>query len=347
MKTLTDLSPSEVCDAFQEMGLPSFRSGQVLQWVYENGVMDFQEMTNLSKSLREKLTAQWQLNSLREIKRNEAADGTVKFGLVLNDNNIIESVLIPMETGKRTFCISSQVGCAMGCEFCNTARMGFVRNLTPSEIVCQVLHLRRQAELNEKQAFNVVFMGMGEPLANLDNVLKAMSILTDRDGLNLSRRRITVSTCGIVNGIRRLAREPHPPRLAISLNASDDETRQKIMPITEGNPLSELLDQLRRYPLPPRERFTFEYVLIKNVNDRDKDAANLSRLLNKLRYKINLIPFNPFPGSDFLPPDPARIEAFQQILFSKNITATIRKSKGQDIQGACGQLAASVRTEKE
>ena len=346
MKTLTDLTPSEVQEAFQEMGLPSYRAEQVLQWIYKSTITDFDEMTNLSKLLRENLTAEWQLDSLREIKRNTATDGTIKFGFALHDNHVIESVLIPMEAGKKTFCISSQVGCAMECKFCNTARMGLLRNLTASEIVCQVLHLNREAGLGENQTFNVVFMGMGEPLANLDNVLKAMQILTHRDGMHLSRRRITLSTCGIVNGIRRLAREEHPPRLAISLNAADDETRLKIMPITASNPLSELLDQLKRYPLPPRERFTFEYVLIRDVNDRDKDASNLSRLLNKLRYKINLIPFNPFPGSDYLAPDPARIEAFQQILFSKNITATIRKSKGQDIQGACGQLAASMGEEK-
>ncbi len=345
MKTLTDLSPSEVRNVFREMGLPPFRSDQILQWIYKTGTTKFREMTNLSKTLREELAAEWQLDSLREVKRNTATDGTTKFGFALHDSHIIESVLIPMEKGKQTFCISSQVGCAMKCKFCNTARMGLTRNLTASEIVCQVLHLYREAELSENQAFNVVFMGMGEPLANLNNVLKAIQILTDQDGLHLSRRRITVSTCGIVNGIRRLAREPHPPRLAISLNAADDETRLKIMPVTEGNPLSELLDQLKRYPLPPRERFTFEYVLIRDVNDRDEDAANLPRLLNKLRYKINLIPFNPFPGSDFLAPDPARTEAFQQILFKKNVTATIRKSKGQEIQGACGQLAASLGAE--
>ncbi len=346
MKTLTDLSPAEVREAFKESGFPAFRAGQILKWIYENSVTDFRNMSNLSKSLREELAAKWQIDSLREVKRNSASDGTIKFGFALHDTHIIESVLIPMENGKQTFCISSQVGCAMGCKFCNTARMGMVRNLSPSEIVCQVLYLYREAGLREQhRSFNVVFMGMGEPLANLDNVLKAMRILIDKDGMNLSRRRITVSTCGIVAGIRRLAREEYPPRLAISLNAADDETRLKIMPVTEGNPLSELLDQLRRYPLPQRERFTFEYVLIRDVNDRDKDAASLSRLLNKLRYKINLIPFNPFPGSDYLAPDPVRIEAFQQILFSKNITATIRKSKGQDIQGACGQLAVSVEKE--
>ncbi len=347
METLTDLTPAEVQETFATQGFPGFRARQILKWVYEKTVTDFRGMTNLPKSLREELAEKWQLNSLKKIKQNKAADGTTKFGFALHDGNIIESVRIPMETGKQTFCISSQAGCAMGCKFCSTARMGFLRNLSPSEIVCQVLHLRRSAGLNEKQAFNVVFMGMGEPLANTDNVLKAIRILTDKDGMNLSRRRITVSTCGIVNGIRKLAREPHPPRLAISLNAADNETRLKIMPITEGNPLDELLDQLSRYPLPPRERFTFEYVLLRGVNDRDEDAAKLPRLLNKLRYKINLIPFNPFPGSGFLPPDPSRIEAFQQILFSKNITATIRKSKGREIQGACGQLATALKNPGE
>ncbi|NOZ14093.1 MAG: 23S rRNA (adenine(2503)-C(2))-methyltransferase RlmN [Acidobacteria bacterium] len=343
METLTDLTPAEVQERLTAQGLPAFRSKQILNWIYGKTVTDFREMTNLSKPLREELAEKWRISSLKELKQNKASDGTTKFGFALYDGSIIESVRIPMETGKQTFCISSQAGCAMGCKFCSTARMGLIRNLSPSEIVCQALHLRRSAGLNEKQVFNIVFMGMGEPLANTDNVLKAINILTDKDGMNLSRRRITVSTCGIVNGIRRLAREPRPPRLAISLNAADDETRRKIMPITEGNPLDELLDQLKRYPLPPRERFTFEYVLIGGVNDRDEDAAKLPRLLNKLRYKINLIPFNPFPGSGFLPPDPARIEAFQQILFSKNITATLRKSKGCEIQGACGQLATTLK----
>ncbi len=344
MKTLTDFTPDEVRAIFRDMGPPGFRASQVLEWIYRKGILDFRGMTNLPNPLREDLASAWHLETLREVKRETAADGTVKFGFAISGNRVIESVLIPMETGKKTFCISSQVGCAMGCKFCNTARMGWIRDLTVGEIVSQVLFLYREADLKENQAFNVVFMGMGEPLANLDKVVKAIRILTHKDGMNLSRRRITVSTCGIVNGIRKLAREPNPPRLAISLNAADDETRLKIMPVTAGNPLSELLDQLSRYPLAPRDRFTFEYVLIRGVNDRDSDAARIPRLLNKLRYKINLIPFNPFPGSGFLPPEPARIEAFQKILFSKNITATIRKSKGRDIQGACGQLATNLVT---
>ena len=229
----------------------------------------------------------------------------------------------------------------MGCGFCATAGLGFKRNLSAGEIVSQVLLLKRYAGLKEKQAYNIVFMGMGEPLMNVDNVLKAIDILTDPHAGGISLNRITLSTCGVISGLNRLTERERLPLIALSLNAADQDTREAIMPITRTNPLTEVLSCLRKLPLAKRDRITMEYVLIDGVNDRPEDAKNLVKLLNGLRYKVNLIPFNPFPGSSFRAPGNQQVEAFEQELIKRHVTAIVRKSKGQDIQGACGQLAAS------
>jgi len=342
MTHLTGLTPEALAAIITDSGQPKYRVRQLLDWIYQKSVFSPDGWTNLPAGLRTALPDMPVL-ACRELQRRTAADGTVKFAWELDDGHLIESVLIPMETDRWTFCISSQVGCAMGCRFCNTARMGFIRNLTPAEIVSQVLLLRKAAGLQEKTAFNVVFMGMGEPLLNVNHVMTALRILTAEEALNMSPRRITVSTCGIISGLNQLAQGPIRPRIALSLNAADEETRRQIMPVTEGNPLPRLINTLRNFPLANRERFTMEYVLIRDVNDSVRDARNVVRLLNGLRYKINLIPFNPFPGSPFQAPITAAVERFQQVLLDKHVTAIVRKSKGADIQGACGQLATACR----
>jgi 23S rRNA (adenine2503-C2)-methyltransferase len=299
-------------------------------------------MGNIPNKLKDQLADHFQILPFTVLNKITSKDGTVKYAFKLFDDNVIEAVHIPMEKGKITFCISSQVGCAMGCKFCNTAKMGFIRNLEVAEIVSQVLFLKKQAEILPKQAFNIVFMGMGEPFLNLENVLKAIEIITDENGINLSYRRITVSTCGIVEGFDKLAKLEKKPRLAISLNAADNETRKKVMPVTKKYSLNSLIEALKNYPLSARDRFTFEYVLIEGVNNSLKDAANVLKLLNGLKYKLNLIPYNEFKESNLKKPSEKSVEDFQKYLADRGVTVIVRKSKGDDISAACGQLASKV-----
>ncbi|BBB33651.1 23S rRNA (adenine2503-C2)-methyltransferase [Thermotomaculum hydrothermale] len=320
-----------------------FRIKQIAQWVYTKSEFDFDNMTNLSKQFREKLKGNVEILSIEKAGANTSKDGTTKYVFKLRDGLFIESVLIPMNEGKVTFCISSQVGCAMGCKFCKTATMGFIRNLTPSEIVSQVLLLKKYANLPEKKKFNIVFMGMGEPLHNTENVFKAIQILTDKNLMDLSPRRITISTSGLIEGIKKLANFPIKVRLAISLNASKEKQREEIMPVTKGNPLSKLIDTLRKFPLSNRDRITFEYVLLKDFNDKKEDALRVYKLLKGIKYKINLIPFNPYPGSKFDKPEEKKVLEFQKILTDRGINAIIRKSKGEDISAACGMLASKTK----
>jgi len=322
-----------------------YRIKQIAQWIYTKGIFDFEKMTNLSKEFRNKLKENAEILTIEKTQSVSSKDGTTKFVFKLKDGLFVESVLIPMNEGKITFCISSQVGCAMGCRFCKTATMGFIRNLTPSEIVSQVLLLKSYANLPEKKKFNIVFMGMGEPLHNTENVLKAIEILTDKNLMDLSPRRITVSTSGLIEGLKKLAEFPAKVRLAVSLNASNQKQREKIMPITKSNPLNKLIEELKKFPLSNRDRITFEYVLLKNFNDSEEDALRVYSLLKGLKHKINLIPFNPYPGSGFEKPEEKRVLRFQKILTDRNVNAIIRKSKGEDISAACGMLAS--RKEKE
>ena len=267
-------------------------------------------------------------------------DGTRKYLFTLRGGSLIEAVLIP-ERDHSTLCISSQVGCAMGCRFCLTSQQGFTRNLTAAEIIEQVIVVKRLIGETGRLT-NIVLMGMGEPLANYDAVLKAMGNLIAPDGLNFSHRKVTLSTCGLVPAMERLGADIGV-NLAVSLNAADDDTRTFLMPVNETYPLERLMEACRRFPLPHRRMITFEYILIDGVNDRDRDAHTLCSLLADMRAKINLIPFNPHPGSDMAPPVMEQILHFQEILLDHNFTAIIRKSKGRDILAACGQLSSMHR----
>lgn len=342
---LTSLDPDELKGQLAAHGFQGYRTDQILDWAYRKLVFEPDQMGNLPGPLKQWLGENGPIIPFSIADKLLSTDGTVKFAFRLTDGHLIEAVSIPMETGKPTFCISSQVGCAMGCSFCATASLGFKRNLDPGEIVGQVLVLKQHAGLGEKAALNIVFMGMGEPLMNTENVLKAIRILTHEKAGNISHSRITVSTCGITPGINRLATESRLPLIALSLNAADQETREEIMPVTRKYPLREVLDALKQIPLARRERLTMEYVLLKGINDRLEDARKLVRLLDGLKYKVNLIPFNPYPGSPFQAPEPESVHQFTELLAAKHVTAMVRKSRGQDIQGACGQLARSRETQ--
>jgi 23S rRNA (adenine2503-C2)-methyltransferase len=331
-----DLDLEETKLWVKEHGLEAYRAEQISQWVFRHQAQSFQSMTTLSKELRKFLDAHAVISQLALVKTEASVDGTEKFLFELDDGNRIESVLIP-ERDHVTACISSQVGCAMGCRFCLTARQGLSRNLKTSEIVNQVIQIRQLMGQPQKLT-NIVLMGMGEPLANYRAVTRAIRNIISSDGLNFSRRRVTLSTCGLVPGIQRLGEEL-PINLAVSLNAADDDTRNRLMPINKKYPLKQLIGALMAFPLQKGRRITIEYILIKDVNDRLHDASNLARLLSKLKAKVNLIPFNPFEGIGFEAPHEETIRAFQDELIRANYTAIIRQSKGRDISAACGQLS--------
>jgi 23S rRNA (adenine2503-C2)-methyltransferase len=321
-------------------GEPAFRAKQIYEAIYHRGACAIEQLGVLPAGLRTSLAGRAAMG-LPEIEhRYESSDGTRRYLLRLADQRTVESVLMP-EVGRDTVCISSQVGCAMDCGFCLTARLGFERNLTAGEIVGQVLVAISDNELpREGGRLNVVMMGQGEPLLNLENVLKATRILLDERGVNLSPRRITVSTVGITPRIAELGREDARPKLAISLNASTGEQRDQLMPITRKYPLGELLEACRAYPLRPWEKLTFEYVLLKGVNDSDADARRVARMLANLNCKVNLIALNPGPEIAFEPPEPERVIQFQTLV-RKSVACYIRKPRGLDIFAACGQLKRS------
>ena len=324
-------------------GQPAFRGRQLLKWLYK-GVFDFREMTDVSRSFREELGRRAVIGQLRVEQELEAADGCRKFRFALGDDSLVESVLIP-EEGHYTLCLSTQVGCAQGCRFCLTARRGLVRQLTAGEIVGQVLAVRRI--LNKKPPdgplpllTNLVFMGMGEPLANFPQLIKALTMITAPWGLNFSSRRITVSTVGLAPLIPLLGREARA-NLTVSLNAPDDRTRDRLMPVNRRYPLATLLAACRSFPLPRHRRITFAYVLLKDLNDDSDQARQLARLLKGFRAKINLVPFNPHPKLPFSPPSEERLLEFQEILRASNYTVLIRESRGREIGAACGHLAGT------
>jgi 23S rRNA (adenine2503-C2)-methyltransferase len=319
-------------------GIAAYRADQIQKWVYLRQVDSFDLMTDLAKDIRELLSQNFVVGRLQAEKLETSRDGSRKYLFKLNDGRWIETVLIP-ERDHYTLCVSSQVGCAQGCLFCLTAAGGFERNLTRAEIIAQVRDIKRGLD-DPKRLRNIVFMGMGEPLANYNNLVSALDTITDNDaGLRFASRRITVSTAGLVPKLAALGRDTKV-NLAISLNATDNETRSRLMPINRAFPLEALLEACRQFPLPPARRITFEYILIKGVNDSVDDARRLAKLLQPIRSKINLIPFNPHEGCDFQRPDEAAIQAFYDVLFAKNYTVIIRRSKGQDISAACGQLRA-------
>lgn len=355
-KNLKSLSLLELQDFLASLGMKKYRSNQVYQWLYQKGAASFDEMTNLSKEERRILNEKAYISNLILVKRQTASDGTEKYLFELEDGNRIESVLIPDEK-RLTLCISIQVGCAMGCSFCLTGKGGLKRNLEAHEIVEQVITVKKLlsdpslipslpplAPLLTKEGMgvvritNIVLMGMGEPLANYDNTISALRILLDEKALNFSSRKITLSTAGLIPQIDKLGKEGVKVNLAISLNAATDDVRNKIMPINKKYPIKELIACCKRFPLPKRKRITFEYVMLKDINDAREDAERLCKLLKGIPCKVNLIPFNEYSGCEFKKPDEKIVERFREILIGHHIMAITRKSKGAEILAACGQL---------
>ncbi len=338
MKTdLKNLPQDKLVTFIESLSQPTFRGHQIMAWIYRPGITDFSEMTDLAKTFRALLPEHAFISRFTDPLTQVSADGTVKFGFTLNDGRMIESVLIP-EEDRNTICVSSQVGCAMGCTFCLTGAMGFIRNLTTAEIVNQVCGVRDYMRVEDKgKLTNIVFMGMGEPLANLENLIDSISILTEQRGLDFSNRRITVSTCGLVPQMIKLG-ENTDVNLAISLHAPDDATRNKIMPVNDRYPIAELLEGCRRFPHKKRQRIMFEYTMLEGINDSDSQARQLVRLLRDIPCKFNLLSMNEI-GGEYRSPKRDRVLSFQKILRDNGLTAFIRKSRGADISAACGQLA--------
>lgn len=340
---LRSLSRAELQALVASLGEKPFRARQLQRWLHRSGAETFDEMTDLPRGLRQALRAGFGLTTLTRASEQRSSDGTIKWTWRTADGKLVESVYMP-ETDRKTLCVSSQVGCALGCTFCMTGTMGLARHLTAGEIVDQVHRAnRRLVELGEGPAprplTNLVFMGMGEPLHNYEQLKAALDLLLDEDGPNFSHRHVTVSTSGLVPVMRRLGEETQV-KLAVSLNATTDAQRDAIMPVNRRWPIGELLAACRDFPLKQGRRITFEYVLLDGVNDADEDAERLARLLRGLPAKVNLIPYNDNPGLGFRAPAPARVEAFHARLVARQITAVVRKNRGRDIAAACGQLAA-------
>ncbi len=339
---IKDFTHERLISWLRDREIASYRAAQILKWVYLRQAEDFEGMSDLGKALRELLSSHFAIPRLEKIALQRSADGTRKYLFRLRDGNLVESVLIP-ERDHHTLCISSQVGCAQGCRFCLTGKGGFIRNLTQGEIISQVRDVKQELGGSARLS-NIVFMGMGEPLANYENVANAVTLIGNGGhGLAFSHRKMTVSTAGIVPRIPELGWQTKVG-LAISLNAADNPTRDMLMPINRKHPLEKLMAACRRYPLAPRERITFEYVLIKGINDSPDHARRLARLLRPVRAKINLIPLNEHDRSDFRRPEESVIQEFREILVRHHYTAIIRHSKGQDISAACGQLRAHGET---
>ncbi|HEX3409526.1 MAG TPA: 23S rRNA (adenine(2503)-C(2))-methyltransferase RlmN [Candidatus Binataceae bacterium] len=334
---LRNLALDELEGFVREVGERPFRARQIMGWLWNRGAESFATMLDLPAAFREQLNQHFKIGSIAHPHVARSKDGTRKMLLRLGDRAEIESVIIPTE-GRTTLCLSSQAGCAMGCGFCATARMGLHRNLTASEILSQLMAARRELNAGETLT-NYVFMGMGEPLANYPRLHRALTIMTSEWGLGISPRRITVSTVGLVPAMERLLTD-FPVNLAVSLHATTDEVRDRIAPINRRYPLHQLIDACKALPIARRKRITFEYVMLAGINDSTDDARRLAKMLAPLRAKVNLIFFNPFPGSPFAPSSREQVEGFQAILHRGNLTATIRESRGRDIAAACGQLYA-------
>jgi 23S rRNA (adenine2503-C2)-methyltransferase len=324
----------------ESIGEARFRARQIFRHIYNRRIRSWNECSDLSKMFRAQLEFGTHLNAVKIVEKQEASDGTTKYLFGLHDGHFIESVLIP-DPPRCTLCISSQVGCPFKCTFCLTGALGFKRDLGAAEIVDQICQVQNDQGVH-RRITNIVFMGMGEPLANYQSVLKAIRIMADPNGLAFSHRRITLSTAGLIPQLRQLGKDS-PVNIAISLHASDDTLRNQLMPISRKYPLSELLAACREYPLPPRKRITFEYILLDGINDSPKQARELVRIMHGVRAKVNLIPFNPVGadwGSRYRRPPDETILAFQEVLQKAQLTAIIRQSRGADISAACGQLAA-------
>ncbi len=320
-------------------GLSPFRVPQILRWVYLRGISDFEEMSNVGRHLRRDLAEHFRLDPLPPARAVTSADGATRLLFRWEGGGAVESVIIP-DGDRLTVCVSSQIGCAMGCDFCATARLGLERSLSAAEIAGQLVEVRRWLG-PEPRISNVVFMGMGEPLHNYDNVVEAIGIMQADWGFGLSGRRITVSTVGLLPQLRRLASETDVA-VAVSLTAARDALRDRLMPVNQRYPLEQLAATCRTLPIAQRRRITFEYVLLQGVNDSADDAAQLTRLLAGIRGKVNLIPFNPFPGTTYRAPQPFEVRRFQNQLLARGLSATVRKRRGDDVNAACGQLAAAA-----
>jgi 23S rRNA (adenine2503-C2)-methyltransferase len=337
-----NLTLTELTEQLRTWGEPAFRAKQVTEWIYAKRVKSFAEMTNLPAALRERLASEYLFGGLQFVRVLGSEDTTRKYLFRLEDGALIESVLIPASpalygeaSDRRTVCVSTQVGCAYGCKFCASGLDGWSRNLQAGEIVDQILQIE---ELSGESVSNLVFMGMGEPLANFTNVMRAIEILNAPWGVGIGARRITLSTSGLAPQIRQLADQPLQVRLAVSLHGATDEVRQQIMPVNRKYPLAELLDACEYYASRKKQRITFEYILIKDVNDRPEDAAALARVARRIGAKVNCIPYNSVEGLEWQRPAEDRQDAFMAILDQAGIPATLRREKGHDIAAACGQL---------
>ncbi len=337
-RNLCGLTCREMEDVMAELGEKPFRGRQVYKWIYKNRVFDFERMTDLKKDIRSVLRENSFIGLPSVAARQKSEDGTEKFLFALEDKNLIETVLIPDDySGRMTLCISSQVGCPLGCKFCATGYLGYKRDLSVGEIVGQVLAVR---EMYGDGVFdNIVFMGMGEPLLNLDNVVAAIEIMIDPIGLKVGAKRITVSTVGIAPGIRKLAESGFKVNLALSLNATNDKLRRELMPIGKVYPLEKLFSAIREWTGVKKRRITFEYILFKGLNDRREHALELANLIRGIPCKINLLAYNPVEGADYQRPEEEDVDCFAEFLYPRAPAVTVRKSRGKDIAAACGQLA--------
>lgn len=333
---LSELDRAEVEAALMDLGARRFHGTQLFQWIWARGVSDFAAMTDLAQPLRAKLAERYRISEPAIETKQVSTDGTTKLLLRLADGRHIEAVYIP-DTPAQTFCVSTQVGCAMKCAFCLTGKMGLVRNLSAGEIATQVRVLAGETGLGPS-SFNIVLMGMGEPLHNYDATMKAIRILTDEKGLALHPKRVTLSTVGVLPGIEKLAQEPLMPNLAISLHATTNEQRDQLVPVNRKYTLEDLIDACKRFPLAKRRRIMFEYVMLSGVNDTPEDARRLVRLLSGIKAKVNLLPLNEAAGIPFSRPSDDRVNAFAQILADHDLVVTVRRSRGRDIRAACGQL---------
>ncbi|MDD5296883.1 MAG: 23S rRNA (adenine(2503)-C(2))-methyltransferase RlmN [Rhodocyclaceae bacterium] len=349
MINLLDFDPAGLTEYFASLGEKPFRAKQVLRWMHQFGVAEFSDMTDVAKSLRARLAEEAVVAAPEVIRDSLSDDGTRKWLLSVGEGNAVETVFIP-EARRGTLCVSTQAGCALDCAFCSTGKQGFNRNLSVAEIIGQLWWANRALGAvrggendGERVISNVVLMGMGEPLANYDHTLRALRLMLDDNAYGLSRRRVTVSTSGIVPAMDRL-REDCPVALAVSLHAPNDVLRDELVPINKKYPLSELMAACRRYLVKaPRDFITFEYVMLDGVNDRDRDARELLALVADVPCKFNLIPFNPFPGAPFGRSKPDRIRRFAEILQAAGLVVTTRKTRGEDVDAACGQLAGQVQ----
>ncbi len=344
MKDIKSLNLEQLTEELQSIGEKKFRAKQIYSWIHEKLADSFDEMTNLSKNLREKLKENYTLNSLEAVAvQTSKLDGTQKYLFRLPDGHVVESVLMKYHHGN-SVCISSQVGCLMGCRFCASTIGGKVRDLAPSEMLGQIYQIQK---LSGERVHNVVVMGTGEPLDNYDNLVQFVKLLTDENGLNISQRNLTVSTCGIVPKIRQLAEEHFQLTLALSLHATTQEKRKKLMPIANKYDLKEVLEACRYYYEQTGRRITFEYSLVGGVNDTKQDAEELTRLIGKFPCHVNLIPVNPIKERDFVQPNKQECQAFRNKLEKNGINVTIRREMGRDIDGACGQLRKSYLDQKK